>query len=121
MSAENVWSCVQAYRTNTAKELEKAFGTKAAIITALQKYPGKDLYHGHQSATAGAGTNQGADANLDAAISFLRKNKPPAPLDPSSNKPPIDHQKADKSKTHTENMLKKIRGSKIWNYRQSVE
>lgn len=74
--AENVWNCITSYRRDTANEILRDYGTSANVIAQLEKYHLKNAYHGHQSGGGGDGTNQGADQNLDAAIAYLRANKP---------------------------------------------
>lgn len=83
---QNVWACLMTYRYDKAVQLQGIYGTSSAIIKKLGNYPLRGSYHGHRSGGGGDGTNPGADKNLDAAISFLEKNKPAVSESPSAKK-----------------------------------
>jgi hypothetical protein len=81
MSAENVWTCIGAYRTAAARAIEgKYHNSLAAILARLGSYSGISKYHGHRSGTAGGPESPEATINLDNAIAHLNAGTYTAPV-----------------------------------------
>lgn len=76
MSEQDVWACIQIYRTDSAKNILKQYGSQQKILQTLSKYRGKDEYHGHASGKPGDAESPGATQNLNAAIKYLELMAP---------------------------------------------
>ena len=79
MSAQNVWTCLQHYRRDSAKQIERLYDNHLpAIIAVLEKYGDKNKYVGHASQInkTDAKENSSLSSDLDKAFTYLKNNAP---------------------------------------------
>jgi hypothetical protein len=76
MSEQDVWACIQIYRTDSAKDILKKYGSQEKVLQTLSNYRGKDEYHGHASGKPGDAESPSATQNLNAAIKYLELMAP---------------------------------------------